>query len=252
MHRILFDIGPFTVYSYGLMVALGFLLSTFLILRDSKKFGFSKDDVFDCLIAILIGGIIGGRILFAVINSEYFIQHPLKVFMLNEGGLAIQGAIVAAVLAGILIARIKKLPFWKCSDLIVPYIALGQAIGRIGCFLNGCCYGREAGSALAVTFPGDTVARIPVQIYSSISLILIFMVLLSLRDKRPFDGYLFVMYLVLYSFFRFFMDFFRGDDLASWGGMTLSQLISIGMFACGTIIFFVLWIGSKKKKQETA
>jgi phosphatidylglycerol:prolipoprotein diacylglycerol transferase len=233
------------------MVALAFLLSTFLILRDARKYGFSRDDVFDCLIAILIGGIIGGRVLFVVLNSEYFARYPLKVLMLNEGGLAIQGAILVAALAGLLMTKIKKLPFWKGSDLVAPYIALGQSIGRIGCFLNGCCYGRATEGALSVTFPGDTVARIPVQIYSSAFLMLIFMVLLSLKDKKPFDGYLFAMYLVLYSFLRFFMDFFRGDDLVSWGGMTLSQLISVGMFACGAIIFFVLWINNKKNKQGT-
>lgn len=249
MHRILLDIGPFTIYSYGLMVALAFLLSTFLILKDARRYGFSRDDVFDCLIAILIGGIIGGRILFVVLNGEYFARYPLKVFMLNEGGLAIQGAILVAVLAGALMTRIKKLPFWKGSDLVAPYIALGQSIGRIGCFLNGCCYGRATEGPLSVTFPGDTVARIPVQLYSSAFLLLIFIVLLSLRDKKPFNGYLFTMYLVLYSFFRFFMDFFRGDDLVSWGGMTLSQLISVGMFSCGVIMFFALWTSNKKNKR---
>ncbi|MFC1548927.1 prolipoprotein diacylglyceryl transferase [Candidatus Omnitrophota bacterium] len=249
MHRIIYQIGPFTIYSYGLMVALGFLLSTIFILRDSKKFGLPRDAVFDCLIAILISGIVGGRLLFVLINYEYYLRYPLRVFLLNEGGMAIQGALIAALLAGTVVVKWTKLPFWRTSDLIAPYIALGQAIGRIGCFLNGCCYGAVTDSGIGITFPGESVVRIPTQVYSSVFLLMIFTVLITLRDRRPFDGCLFSMYLMLYSFFRFFMDFFRGDDLAFLGGLTLSQTISIGIFTLGAVLFFILAVRGRTRTK---
>ncbi len=240
MHRVLFQIGPFTLYSYGLFVAAGFLLSTFLILRDSEKFGISKDNIFDCLITILIGGLIGGRGLFVIINWEYYFYHPLKIFMFYEGGMAIQGGLVVATLSGAAVFRIKKIPFWRTSDLIAPYIALGQSVGRIGCFLNGCCYGRVIEKGIGVTFPQEAVMRVPTQIYSSLALLAIFVILIEIRQKRPFDGYVFTMYLALYSVFRFFMDFLRGDNLAVVSGMRLSQIISIGMLLCAIVIYVVL------------
>ncbi|MBD3426199.1 MAG: prolipoprotein diacylglyceryl transferase [Candidatus Omnitrophica bacterium] len=247
MHRVLFTIGPFTLYSYGFMVALGFLLSTLLILRNSRNFGISREDVLDAVIAVLAAGIIGGRLLFVGINFEYFLRHPVRIIFIHEGGLAIQGAIVAAALTGFFVAKHKRLSFWRGADLISPYIALAQALGRIGCFLNGCCYGRVATEGFwAVTFPGEEVSRLPVQIYSSAGLLFIFILLLLLRKKRPFDGYLFALYLLLYSFFRFFMDFLRGDELVGWGMLTLSQLISIGMFAAGGAILLFLWRSSKR------
>lgn len=240
MHRIIFEIGPFTLYSYGLLVATGFLLSTILILRDSEKFGLPREGVFDALIAILAGGLIGGRLLFVIVNWEYFSRHLLRTVMLTEGGLAFQGALVGGLIGGMAVSRIKRIPFWKASDLIAPYIPLAQAIGRIGCFLNGCCYGRVTDGGIGVTFPGETVMRVPTQVYSSLFLLALFLFLIVARERRRFDGCVFVLYLVLYSAFRFFMDFFRGDDLTLMLGMTLSRVISIGMFVCGLTLFYFL------------
>jgi phosphatidylglycerol:prolipoprotein diacylglycerol transferase len=247
MHRVLFQIGPFTLYSYGLFVAVGFLLSTVLVLRDSEKFGVSRNDVFDCLIVILIGGLIGGRLLFVIINWGYYLRYPLRVFAFYEGGMAIQGALVTAVVSGVLVSRIKKIPFWKVADLIAPYAALGQSMGRIGCFLNGCCYGRIIESGIGVTFPKEAVMRVPTQIYSSLGLLAIFVILMALREKRPFDGYVFAMYLILYSVFRFFIDFLRGDNLVFVFGMRLSQVLSAGLFLCGIVIYVVLW-GAERRR----
>ncbi len=239
MHRVIFEFGPFTLYSYGVMVAVGFLVSAVLILRDSGKAGMSANGVFDFLLAVLIGGLIGGRLLYVLINWGDYYRHPLRAVMFWEGGMAFQGGLVMAIFSGVLVSRIRKLPFWKMSDLIAPYIALGQALGRIGCFLNGCCYGKAIESGIGVIFPGETVMRIPVQVYSSLALLAIFMVLIELRKKRPFDGYIFAMYMILYSIFRFAMDFLRGDNPAVFSGMKLSQIISIGMLLCGIVIYLV-------------
>jgi len=246
MYRTLFQIGPFTLYSYGLLVAVAFLLSTFLILRDSAKFGISRNCVFDCLIAVLIGGLIGGRLLFVLINWQQYSLYPLRAFMLREGGMAFHGALGMAVLAGIVVCRLKKISFWKMSDLVAPYIALGQAIGRIGCFLNGCCYGRVITGGVAVTYPGEAVMRMPVQVYSSLLLLLIFILLMILREKRPFDGAVLGGYIILYAIMRFFIEFYRGDNPAVFFGLTLSQLISTGMLACGVVAWMILRKSAKR------
>lgn len=239
MHPILFEIGPFTLYSYGLLLACGFLLSAGLIIRDSRNFDVSTDRIFDCLLALLIAGLIGGRLLFVLINHEYYFRYPFKALMLREGGMAIHGAIGAAIIAGIIVCRVRKLSFWNLSDLFAPYIALGQSIGRIGCFLNGCCYGKPVSSGPGVTFPGDTVSRIPTQIYSSLGLLLIYILLIEMRKNRPFNGYVFCKYLILYGLFRFFMDFYRDDNPAVLGLLTLSQIISVAILVSGVVIYWV-------------
>ena len=210
------------------------------MLKDAGKYGFSRDDIFDCLIAVLAGGLLGGRLLFVAINWSHYSSDPLRVLMVQEGGLAFQGALIAGILSGALACRIKKIPFWRAGDLAAPYIALAQSVGRIGCFLNGCCYGRFTNGWLGVTFPGETAARIPTQIYSSVILLGLFMLLVSAARRRHFDGYVLLLYLMLYSAFRFFMDLFRGDDLAGFYFMTLSQAISAAVFVSGALLFLVL------------
>ena len=165
--------------------------------------------------------------------------------MLNEGGLAVQGGILSGIFSCWAVCRFKKISFLKTLDLLAPYVALGQSIGRIGCFFNGCCYGKVTQNVFGVIFPGQTLTRIPIQIYSSLGLVLIFTFLIHLRDKKKYDGFIFFMYCGIYSLFRFFMDYFRGDDLFSFYQLTLSQLISAGIAALSLVF---LWLFSLKKR----
>ncbi len=248
MHRILIHFGPFTLYTYGLFIASGFLLGTLLIMRVSEKYGFSRDDVFDCLIWVLIGGIAGGRLLFVMINFREYITAPLRIFILTEGGLAVQGAILSGILVCGLFCRSRKIPFLKTLDLFSPYVALGQSIGRIGCFFNGCCYGKAIQKGYGVIFPGDSVVRIPTQLYSSLGLVALFFLLLLLRDKKKYDGFVFFFYCALYSIFRFFMDFLRGDGLVSFSAFTLSQIISMIVFFISVSLLVLLYFKNKDGK----
>ena len=188
MHPILFKLGPFTVYTYGFCVALAFLLGSMLVLRDAEKEKLSRADVLDVLISVLVGGLIGGRLLFAAINMDYFIQKPLHLFMLNEGGMAFHGGLLGGVTGALIACRAKKISLWRMLDLVSPYAALGHAIGRIGCFFNGCCYGKTVETGLGVTFPGDSAARIPVQLYESTALIVLFLFSKSFRAKKLSRG----------------------------------------------------------------
>ena len=250
MHRIIFHIGPLTLYSYGLFVALGIALAITLSSKEAARRGMVPSDILDIFMAIIVGGLLGGRLLFVAINWKYYAGGPfLDILNLTEGGLAFQGAFVGAILSAAVIIRMKKMSFWRVGDLIIPYLALAQALGRIGCFFNGCCYGKEAVCGLGVTFPGEEVVRMPVQLYSSLGLLLIFLILLRLGEKRRFDGYVFCMYLIIYSVFRFLMDFLRGDDLAAVFAITLSQTISLGTLACGILLYFILGKGKKTPRD---
>ena len=141
MHRILFQIFEFPIYSYGLSVALAFLICTFLVYRESLSSDMSFDKIMDCLLWVIIGGIVGGRLLFVLINADEYLRYPLKIILIRDGGLAFHGSLIVGAVSGLVACRIKELDFMKAADLVAPYIALGQAIGRVGCYLNGCCYG---------------------------------------------------------------------------------------------------------------
>ncbi len=246
MHPILLKIGPFTLYSYGFFVATAFLVSSALILREASKAGMKRESVLDVLIALLLGGLIGGRVLFVAINLDQYLAGPLHVFMLNEGGMAFHGGLAGGILGVFLACRAKRMSFWGMLDLVSPYAALGHAIGRIGCFMNGCCYGKPAISGPGVVFPGELAARIPTQIYESALLVILFVSLKGVWRKRNFDGQVFSAYIMLYALLRFAMEFLRGDNPEIVSGLTLPQIISIGMLVFGAGLWFTLGGRSKK------
>jgi len=240
LHRILFHIGPFTLYTYGLFVAVAFVLGSLLILRDSKKAGISETAMLDCLLAILIGGIIGGRLLFVLINMGDYISDPARILMLHEGGLAFHGSLAGGLAAGAICAKLRGIPLLKGVDVVAPYIALGQAIGRVGCFMNGCCFGKVIDHGIGVTFPGEDVMRVPVQLYSSAALLVIFALLIAIRRGTRTRGAVFAWYLILYGIYRTMIEFLRGDNPAVFMGLDLAQLISVGMFAAGVVMWGIL------------
>lgn len=239
MHRIMFSIGPVTIYSYGVFVALGVALAVILSVRQASREGIKTADMLDILTAMILGGVVGGRMLFVFINWKIYLDDPVSIFNLSEGGMAFQGALVLSMVSGAVLSVRRKIYFWKVSDIMAPYLALAHSMGRIGCFFNGCCYGKEVCQGPSVVFPGETVQRIPTQLYSSLGLLAIFVLLVWLRQRKTFDGFLFSVYLMAYSVFRVFMDNFRGDELVRMNGFTLSQVISVCVFFAGVLIYVV-------------
>jgi phosphatidylglycerol---prolipoprotein diacylglyceryl transferase len=232
MHPILLKLGPITVYSYGVMVAIGFGISTFLIYRRAKVSGIDADKVIDIAIAMIISGIIGARFFYILSNLKFYVSNPIEILELSKGGLVWYGGFLSALVTLIIYIRKKSLAFWTVTDLIAPYIALAQAFGRIGCFLNGCCYGPEVPKNFffAVTFPGEHAARLPTQLISSISLFIIYLLLRRLQDKKMFAGGVFLAYCILYPLYRFLVEFLRADNPRIFLNLTISQLISIAIF----------------------
>jgi phosphatidylglycerol:prolipoprotein diacylglycerol transferase len=215
MHPVICKIGPFTVYSYGLMLAVAFFVGASLAARQARKENVDPDIIFNLCFISFISGVAGGRIFYVVENLSYYLKNPLHIFMLQEGGLAWFGGLITGVFCGILYLKAKKISVYKALDIVAPYLALAQAIGRIGCLLNGCCFGRT---------------RIPVQIYASLLLFSIFIALKFLQGRPHWQGKIFFSYLLLYSIKRFFIEFLRVDNPKVFLGLTLFQGLSIVIF----------------------
>ncbi len=228
MYPEICKIGPFTVYSYGLMLVLAFIVSSTIASFQARNQDINPKTIFNLSFLVLVLGIIGACIFYIIENLGYYIKNPFEIIMLQHGGLSWFGALTLGVFSGILYLKNKKLPVYKVLDLIVPFVALAQAVGRVGCLLNGCCFGKE--SRFGIYFPFHNKVLVPVQIYSSLILIFIFISLRLLQERPHRDGQIFYIYLLLYSLKRFFIEFWRADNAVILLGLTLFQLISIALF----------------------
>jgi phosphatidylglycerol:prolipoprotein diacylglycerol transferase len=256
MHPILFRFGPLTIHTYGVLVASGFLLGLGLAIRQARKEGVPSDKIIDLGFYILLAAIVGSRLFFIFLNLSYYIKNPLDIVKIWEGGLVFYGGVLLAVPTAIWYVKKNGLGIWRTADLFAPSIAIGHALGRLGCFFAGCCYGKTAESIpWAVTFTNpESLAQIgiplhPTQLYESAGEFINFLILITLRKNKSFNGQLFMMYLLFYSVLRFIVEFFRGD--VSRGFIThqlsVSQGISIIMFLAAVAGLIVL----KRKKLQT-
>ena len=246
MHPILFQVGGFTLYTYGFFLALGFLAAIWFSKRNARFYDLKPDDISDLFFVILLSGIIGARLLYVVINFEDFRASPLDVFKLWNGGLVFFGGFIAAVAASIVALKIKKLPFLKTADTLAPGVALGHAVGRIGCFFAGCCYGRQCDLPFAVTFSHpDSLAPLhvllhPTQVYMVLANLVLFFILVGIQRHKRFHGMVFLSYVFLYSVFRFIIEFFRGDFRGDFFFDFLSMSQGIGIVAAVIALIFMV------------
>ncbi|HAR46066.1 MAG: prolipoprotein diacylglyceryl transferase [Nitrospirae bacterium GWC2_57_13] len=253
MHPILFEIpeffgiGPLPLRMYGLMIGIGFLLAITLASQRARKEGVSPDRILDMGVYLLLAAIIGSRVLYVLINLEEFSRNPLEVFAIWKGGLVFFGGLLAAVPVGIWYVKRHKLPVWKTADIMAPYIALGHAFGRLGCFFAGCCFGSPCDGPVCITFTDPHslaplgVPLWPTQLMESGGEFLIFGLLLLIRNRKSFDGQLFWLYPLLYSILRFIVEEFRGDTARGlyFGGLaSTSQIIAVGL---ALVSVFMLW-----------
>ena len=217
MYPILFKFGHVTLYTYGLFLALGFITAIWFSKRNAAFFNTKAEDISDLFFVILISALVGARLLYVGVNLDSFLDAPLDVFKIWNGGLVFFGGFLGATLTAVVFLKRKGLPVLKTGDIIAPGIALGHAIGRMGCFFAGCCYGRECDLPFAVRFsnpqglaPLDVLLH-PTQLYMVISNLLLFFILIGIQRRKRFNGMVFLAYIMLYSVFRSFIEFFRGD-----------------------------------------
>lgn len=228
MHPEVCSIGPFVIYSYGATLVFAFLIAVTLASREAKRQGIDPDFIFNLNFVVFISGIIGARLFYVFENLGYYLKSPLEIIMLSHGGMSWFGGFFLGLASGIIYLRKRKEGVYKTLDLIVPFLALAQSLGRMGCFFNGCCFGKE--SLHGIYFPLHGKILIPTQLYSSLLLILIFIILRFIQSRPHKVGFVFYSYLFLYSIKRFIIEFFRADNKIIIFNLTLFQLISIFLF----------------------
>lgn len=254
MYPELFKIGPFTIHTYGVFVTAGFLLGLGFAVRQAKKEGVPPNKIVDLSFYILLSALIGSRLFYIMINANYYLKNPLDIFRVWEGGLVFYGGLLLTVPTVLWYVKRNALSLWVTADLFAPSLAIGHAIGRIGCFYAGCCYGKPAeGLPWAVTFTDpQTLALVgiplhPTQLYESLGELTIFFALIALRRHKSFNGQLFVIYVILYSVLRFIVEFFRGDVARGFitQQLSFSQGVSVLIFLTAVAGFIVLRRGRR-------
>ena len=246
MRSVLFSIGRFNVYGYGFMIAIGIIACVGVAMYRAKRYGIDPDLIFNCALIGIVFGFIGSKITYWLVEIDAVIENPKMMLDIGSGFVAYGGIIAGILAAWIYVAKIKKQSFLDKLDLAAPSIALGQGIGRIGCFLGGCCYGKPTGGDYwyGVTFPEGSLAPAGIQLYptqivSAIGLVLIFFLLVLLTPNNKFRGQITALYMIVYSVCRFVIEFFRGDDRGFIGPFSTSQFIGIFVFLAGVVLYFV-------------
>ena len=259
----LFRIGDFPINTYGVLLGVGILLALYVAARLAQRDGVSKDRIYDLGLWTVVGGLLGSKILM-------FIVYPDVTFFsldfLQSGGV-FYGGLIGGFLTLFVLIRFYRLPFWKVADAFAPGVALGQAFGRQGCFAAGCCWGKPTDSLFGVHFteqanrftgvpiygPGGGPLHLhPTQLYESITMFVVFGLLIYLHGRKKFDGQILIVYGFIYAAVRFSIEFFRNDPRGSlFGindviGLSTSQLISLGI-AIAAATFFVI-----RKRQQAA
>lgn len=251
----LFSIGPLTVHSYGLMIGIGFLLAVLLGSHAAKRRGMDPDAVLSIGLLAIVVGFLGGKLLYCIVEWRSFLADPLST--LGTSGFVVYGGIVTGCLAVFLYCRKKRLDTLSYFDLLLPFVAMAQGFGRIGCFMAGCCYGKATDSFLGVIFPESGLAPagipiLPTQLFSAAGDFLLFAVLLLLSRKLKTKGHVFSFYLTLYSIGRFIIEFFRQDPRGSIGIFSTSQFVSILTLLLGVASFPLFSALAKKKSAAKA
>jgi phosphatidylglycerol---prolipoprotein diacylglyceryl transferase len=243
-------IGPLTLHSYGFLLAVAFLAGLFVVSSQAKRARMDSTRLTDMAVWLLIAGLLGAKLLLVALDWRFYFRNTRELWSIFQSGGVFYGGLLAGIAVAVFFARRYKLPGWATADVLAPGVVIGQAIGRLGCFAAGCCFGKPASVPWAVTFtdayaarqvgtPMDTALH-PTQIYESLACFLIFFFLLWLAPRKSFHGQVVLTYAVLYSCFRFAVEFFRGDpDRGSvFGGLvSTSQLIAILLVVGAALVF---------------
>ena len=243
MYNEILTIGSITIHGYGLMIGMGVMAALLLGDYRSKKFGLNGDHIYGMTFSAVILGFVAARILFIITEWENFLQNPMQY--LSGAGFVVYGGIIGGFLTIYGFCKIKKIDMLSYLDLMIPSVALAQGFGRIGCFLAGCCYGRETDSCLGVVFTNSDFAPngvkvLPTQLFMAGGDLLLMAVLLWYASKRPMRGRTSMLYLILYSIGRFAIEFLRNDNRGTVGVLSTSQFIAIFTLLAGILGFFVI------------
>ena len=254
MNPILVQIGPLHIRWYGVMIAIACVVGLWLACLEAERKGIGKEKINDLFIWVILGALLGARLYYVAFSGlPEFQKNIFSIFAFWQGGLAIHGAIVGGLLVCFIYSHRNKIPFLKLTDALAPSLILGQAIGRIGCFFNGDAFGTPTKLPWGLIYSPESPAGQmypnqplhPTQLYEMIFNLIIFTVLWKLRKSVKVDGYLTSLYVILYSFIRIFVEYFRADKLTYLGNISTAQ--SIGVI--GIFLSLVLLLTLKKKDK---
>jgi phosphatidylglycerol---prolipoprotein diacylglyceryl transferase len=253
LHPKIFQIGSFYLPTYGVILALAYLTGIALLVRQAEREGLPRERIVDLSLSILAAAIIGAKLLLAIVDFSEYRRDPRSAMELLRSGGVFQGGLIAATIVGLWYIRRHRLPMWKVADMAAPSIALGEAIGRWGCFSAGCCYGKETSAPWAITFTDPFaheavgtplgVPLHPTQIYLSVNALLLFGVCQIVYRRKNFDGQVFWIYVLGYAITRGFIESFRGDLVRGFvipDVLSTAQFIGILMAAASIAMLVVL------------
>src|SRR6188768_776993 len=236
------EVPPFTLHTYGVLLALAFLAGLWAAGWQARKAGLNPAAIADMAVYVLIAGLVGAKLLLLIVEWGHYSRNPRELFSLVQSGGVFYGGLIGAIPVAWWYARRHALSGWQTADVLAPAVVIGQSVGRIGCLAAGCCYGRAAEVPWAISFHDEYAARIvgtplntpvhPTQIYESIACLVIFFVLVAIAARKKFHGQVALSYVVLYAIVRFVIEFFRGDLVRGSifdGALSTSQFIAILM-----------------------
>ncbi|MCZ6670270.1 MAG: prolipoprotein diacylglyceryl transferase [Acidobacteria bacterium] len=256
MHPILFKILHFQIGTYGLLYAISFLVALRVATHYARKEGIEPARILDLGIYALLSGIIGAKLFLYLIDLPHYLRHPEEILRTWRAAGVFYGGLLFALAVGLFYLRRHRISVWKATDAVAPAAAIGQAIGRLGCFAAGCCYGIPADTPISVTFRNPEAYHLtgvtldtpllPTQLFHSASNFLTFFVLVFFYRRKSRPGTIFWLYLLLHGGFRFTVEFFRGDYRGPQiaGNLTTSQLIALaGFLIAGFMLLKILRSG---------
>ena len=257
MYPEIFHIGSFPINTYGVFLAIAFLCAILVAVRLAARDGLPRERIYDLSLWMLLGGLIGSKILMLFTEPEYR-DHPLQLLSLDflRSGGVFYGGLIGAVLTGYFLMKRYKLPWWKTADACAPGIAIGNFFGRQGCFAAGCCWGKPTSLPWGVKFtelghqitgvPTDVYLH-PTQLYESFAMLIVFLFLLWMHRRKRFNGQVILLYALLYSIVRFAIEFVRDDPrgdifgLTTLTGLSTSQMISLVVGIAAAVLLVIRW-----------
>jgi len=265
MYPRLFELGPITVYTYGVLLAAAYLLGLQLARVRAQARGLDGNRVLDLGIYIIIAALVGAKLLLLVTDFDAFRSNPRELLTLARSGGVFYGGLILAVVVALFYIRKIGLPLWTTCDVFAPGIAVGHVVGRFGCLFAGCCYGKPTTVPWAITFR-DPFAQVnvgtplnqplhPTQLYEAGAELIILIILLTTERKgRPYPGRTFWLYMLLYAVSRFIIEFYRGDERGSVGSFSTSQFISVLLapLAIGMLLYLARQSAPEPKRARRA